>query len=326
MTTGMTARAVVETEADGDGVTRLGRLRSDGPLALRQVGAGGGTPDRLAETAGRSALTVYLVGAAAGPLAGDSFVLDVTVGAGSALVIRSTAAMLCLPGRVRSLPGDARTGASESGSPNGDSGNEDSGSGPSSELIVRATLGAGAALAFLPESTIAAAGCNHHARIEITAAADSQLAWREQIVLGRHGERPGRYVSRMDVEYAGVPLLRQELTAGDPVTDGSPAVLRGASAVGCTLLAGQAPTRQVPGGPPGTEEGTRGATGPANGGLSGNRVAPNTWPSTSVAEDGLAVLPLDGPGVLVSALAEDSVTLLRRLHRGEALARQCCRK
>jgi urease accessory protein len=280
MTTGMTARAVVETEADGDGVTRLRRLRSDGPLALRQVGAGGGSPDRLADLAGRPALTVYLIGAAAGPLAGDSFMLDVTVGAGSALVIRSTAAMLCLPSRSRAGAG-----------------------GPPSELVLRATLGAGAALAFLPEPAIAAAGCNHHARTEITAAAGSRLAWREQIVLGRHGERPGHYVSRMDVEYAGVPLLRQELTAGNPVTDSSPAVLRGATAIGCTLLAGQAPLGRVP-----------------NRELSGDRDQRNGWLRNSIAEDGLAVLPLDGPGVLVSALADDSVTLLRRLHRGESLA------
>ena len=56
-------------------------LRSDGPLALRETPRG-----------------VYLVGTAAGPLGGDDLALDIDVGPGACLVIRSAAAMLLLPG------------------------------------------------------------------------------------------------------------------------------------------------------------------------------------------------------------------------------------
>jgi urease accessory protein len=40
----------------------------------------------------------------------------------------------------------------------------------------------------------------------------------------------------------------------------------------------------------------------------------------AVAGDGLAVLPLAGPGTVVSATASDAATLARRLDDGERLA------
>ncbi|MCD0451105.1 urease accessory protein UreD [Actinocorallia sp. API 0066] len=78
---GYVAHAAVTAEAGPDGRTRLTRLRSDGPIALRE------TPDGL-----------YLVGAAAGPLGGDRLRLDIEVGAGASLTIRSVAVALALPG------------------------------------------------------------------------------------------------------------------------------------------------------------------------------------------------------------------------------------
>ena len=77
----LTARAAVASRADATGRTRVTVLRSDGPLALRE------TP-----------LGVYLVGTAAGPLGGDDLALDIDVGPGSRLVIRSAAGVLLLPG------------------------------------------------------------------------------------------------------------------------------------------------------------------------------------------------------------------------------------
>ena len=225
------------SRADAAGRTRITVLRSDGPLALRQ------TP-----------LGVYLVGTAAGPLGGDDLALDIDVGPGSCLVIRSAAGMLLLPG------------------PHG---------GPSA-LRISARVGAGGRLDFAPQPTVAAAGCDHRTDARIDLAAGATLRWREEIVLGRHGEPSGRCASRLDVTLAGTPAYRGELAVGGPQTDQSSAVLGGAGASGSVLLVDAARPR-----PP------------------------------AAVHDGLAVLPLAGPGAVVTATAADAAILAGRLRRGE---------
>ncbi len=190
---------------------------------------------------------VYLVGAAAGPLGGDDLELTVEVGPGARLDIRSAAASLVLPGR-----------------------------GGASRLTVRARVAAGARLVFAPEPAIAAARCDHRSLADVRLGAGATLVWREEIVLGRHGERPGRYVSRFDVTAGSTPLLRHELRIDEEASTG--AVLGGAKTVG-TLL------------------------------LTGVTVEP-------YADEGLAVMPLAGTGVLVTALAPDTVRLRKRLDHG----------
>jgi urease accessory protein len=236
MTTAFASRAAVAVECGPDGRTRVSRLRSDGPLALRVAGE-----------------LVHLVGAGAGPVGGDDLELAIDVGPGARLEIRSVAAALVLPSR------DARP----------------------SRLTVRARVRAGASLVFSPEPSIAAAGCDHRAYAEVAMDDGAELVWREEIVLGRYGERPGRYVSRFDVTACGVPLLRHELRVDDDAA--SAAVLGDAKAAGTLLLAG-----------------------PYHAGH-------------AYAADGLAVLPLAGPGVLVTALAPDTVRLRERLERGSAV-------
>ena len=194
--------------------------------------------------------TVHLVGAGAGPLGGDDLELTVGVGPGARLDVRSAAASLVLPGR----PGS-----------------------PPSRLTVRARVAAGGRLDFSPEPAIAAAGCDHRALADIRLDEGAELVWREEIVLGRHRERPGRYVSRFDVTVGSVPLLRHELRIDEDAT--SSAVLGGAKAVGTLLVSGPGP-------------------------------APEPY-----AGEGFAVMPLAGPGVLVTALAPDSVRLRERLER-----------
>lgn len=237
MSTGFTSRAVVVAERGPGGRTRLSRLRSDGPLALRESGG-----------------AVYVVGAGAGPLGGDDLELTIEVGPGACLDIRSAAASLVLPGRRAAV----------------------------SRLTVRARVGAGARLGFAPEPAIAAAGCDHRAFADVSLDEGAELVWREEIVLGRHGERPGRYVSRFDVTACGVPLLRHELRVDDDAT--STAVLGDAKAAGTVLLAGKNLTHEP------------------------------------YATEGLAVLPLAGPGVLVTALAADTVRLRNLLERGRSAA------
>jgi urease accessory protein len=235
VSTGFASRAAVAASRDPGGRTRLTRLRSDGPLAVRESGG-----------------AVYLVGAGAGPLGGDDLELTIEVGPGACLDIRSAAASLVLPGREPS------------------------------RLVVRARVGAGARLVFSPEPAIAAAACDHRAFADVDLEEGAELVWQEEIVLGRHGERPGRYVSRFDVTSGGVPLLRHELRVDADAP--STAVLGDAKAVGTVLLTGK------------------------------------DLLAEPYATEGLAVLPLAGPGVLVTALAADTVRLRDLLRQGRSAA------
>jgi urease accessory protein len=151
-----------------------------------------------------------------------------------------------------------------------------------SVMVVTARVGAGAALRFAPEPTVLAAGCAHRLLVRLRLEAGARVLWREEIVFGRYGEQPGSCHSRFDATFAGGPLLRQEFVVGEPAIDGSPAVYGDARCVGSTLMTGRAPE--------------------------------------PVIGDGWAVLPLAGPGTLVSALGRDAVELRQRLLRGEAAA------
>jgi urease accessory protein len=186
------ARARVVAESDGRGGTRLTALRSEAPLVLRS------TADAL-----------YRVGGAGGPLGGDDLTLDITVGAGASLTVRTAAASIALPG-----------------------------AGPS-KVQVRATVAAGGELRWLPEPVVAVLGCDHHMEVTLALEAGAVLVWREELVLGRHDETSGSVVTRANVDLAGQPLLRHELALG-PLhpTAGGPAVIAGARAVGSLLLAG----------------------------------------------------------------------------------------
>jgi urease accessory protein len=238
---GYTARAAVTVDRDAGGRMRVTRLRSDGPLAVRMAG----DPDRP---------VVYLVGAAAGPLGGDDVMLEITVGPGARLAVRSAATTLAMPG-----DGESR-------------------------LVTRATVGAAGRLDFGPEPTVAVAGCRHRSVADVALGPGAVLRWREELVLGRYGEPPGAYSGRLDVTLDGVALLRHELRVHDPATYGSGAVLAGAGAAGAVVLTGPDLARK---------------------------------PYT---DDDVAVLPLTGSGVLVSATAANAPGLRRRLDLGERAA------
>ncbi|GAA0400928.1 urease accessory protein UreD [Acrocarpospora corrugata] len=152
-----------------------------------------------------------------------------------------------------------------------------------SRLTVTARVGARAALRYSPEPIVLAAGCDLRVAVRLTLAPGATVFWREELVFGRYGEASGRCHSRFDAIVDDVPLLRQELLVGDPAVDDSPAVYGSARCVGSTLLTGDLPRERH-------------------------------------LADGCAVLPLAGPGTLVSALAADTVELRRRLEWGERLA------
>lgn len=185
----MRARAVLVAEADGRGVTRLTRVRSEPPLVLRA------TPE-----------AVYLVGGAGGPLGGDDLALDVVVGRGATLTVRTAAAAVVLPG-----------------------------SGHSS-VVVTARVEEGGRLRWLPEPVVAARGCRHRTESTLTLASGAGVVWREEIVLGRHDEPSGSILTRLTADVAGGPLLRHELALGPDYGAGGPAVVGAARAVGSVLL------------------------------------------------------------------------------------------
>ena len=163
--------------------------------------------------------------------------------------------------------------------------------GLESVLRVSVTVAGGGRLEYLPEPVVVTAGARHATLVSVALADGASLVLRDEIVLGRHGEAGGSARTVLQVSYAGRPLLRQSLSVAgtDPVSLG-PAVLSGHRAVGNLLLAGP---------PSGTPPST---TGPG-----GSSAAPQADGPT------VAVMPLAGPGVLVTALANDAVTLRKRL-------------
>jgi urease accessory protein len=163
------------------------------------------------------------VGGAAGPLRGDELRLEISVGAGAHLTVRSVAAQLALPGR----PGL-----------------------PPSRLEIRAMVAAGGTLRWLPEPLIAAAGCDHHTVTEVTAAAGATLLWRDDLVCGRHAEDSGNVRTTTTIRYADRTLYRHDLSVGPaaPGWDG-PAVLGDGRATGTLIAAPPEALPAVPAGP-----------------------------------------------------------------------------
>lgn len=185
------ARARIAAVARG-GRTRLVELRSDPPVALRETGPG----------------VVHLVGTAGGPVPGDRVRLDVEVGAGAQLVLRSVAATVAL-----------------SGDPDAES-----------RWELRGRVADGGSLSVWMEPTVAAAGCRHRADTSVALAGSAMLRWREELVFGRSGEVGGRIRTTLRVELDGSALLCQAFEADgcDPLT-ASPAVSAGAKALGALL-------------------------------------------------------------------------------------------
>jgi urease accessory protein len=205
------------------------------------------------------------VGSAFAPLGGDRLELRVVVGPGVELTVRTVAASVALPGA----------------------------DGAPSELTVDVEVGPGAALRWYPEPGIAAAGARHTSRARLALAADATVAWREEVVLGRHGERGGAWCSQIEADVDGTPLLAQATDVGGELWD-SLAIGASVRACGSLLLV-------RPGGPPIEPWSER------CGSLDGE--GPPAWG---------AVLPLERDGAaLVSALGPDARTVRRLLDAGE---------
>ncbi|WP_438827964.1 urease accessory protein UreD [Streptomyces tropicalis] len=242
-TGGVRATARITARGDGRGGTELPVLEGEGPLAPRRT-RGSGAQAR-----------VVLVGAMSGPLGGDHLTVHVRAATGARLLVGSAAATIALPGQAK---GDAR-------------------------YDVRLTVEDGAELHWLPEQLISARGSELRVVTRVEAAPTARLVLREEQVLGRVGEEPGRLTSRLALRIGGRTVLDQELACGPGAPGGwdGPAVLDGHRAVGQLLLVrpefAEAPVGARP-----------------------------------VAE-GAVLVPLAGPAALVTATAPDARLLRRAL-------------
>jgi urease accessory protein len=196
---------------------------------------------------------VRLVNSAATPLGGDEATLTVHVGPYAALTLTGVAATVALPG-----PHGAR-----------------------SRTTVRMHLAEHATVLYLPEPTVITARANHHAALHADLATDAHLRVREVLVLGRAHERPGTLTTATAVTRDGHPVLRQQLTIGDPELDASPAHLAGKRVLATELRLDDTHPE------------------PASG---------EWWSRT----------PLAAGGTLTTALAGDVVTALRYIEAGGA--------
>lgn len=236
--------------------TRVRQLRSDGPLVLRQTTERYPAHAALIGTDGDTGVSVALVAGAAGPVGGDDFRLDVTVGAGATLFFSAVAGTVILPG-----PHGTR------------SSNE-----------VNITVAAGGTLLWHPGVQIAAADCHHATVNRIDVEEGGRLFAREELVLGRHAEQPGRLTQRIRVVAAGRPIYDQELAVGPDIPGWrSSAVTGGRVALGSILM-----------------------------------VAPegaDSWAKAPVSDDypDTAVMRLSDDALLVTALADDAIRLRSRL-------------
>ncbi|MGK5640969.1 urease accessory protein UreD [Streptomyces sp. URMC 126] len=246
---GVRAAARLLAAPDGRGGTALPVLTGEAPFALRRTGPRGPVAH------------ITLVGAMSAPLGGDRLTMTADVADGAALRFTTTAATLALPGRT----------------------------GAPATYDIRITVGDGATLHWLPEPLISAAGSDLRTTTRIELAPTARLLFREEQVLGRAGEPPGRLTARLTVHRAGRPLYDQELAYGPgaPGWDGG-AVLGGHRAVGQLLV-----------------------VDPAFGD------APPTPPLPAVEGTTAAPMPLAGPAVAVSAVASDALRLRTLLRAAE---------
>lgn len=158
------------------------------------------------------------VGSAAAPVGGDDLALALSVAAGAVLHVGSVAASLAHPG-----PSGAASTMSIEGDVDG-------------------------TLTWSPQPTVLVRDCDHRSVTRLRVGGHGRVVWREEAVLGRHGEVPGSMTQRLDVERAGRPLLRTQLAVG-PRWPGSlgPAGTAGTRAIGSLLVVGAGPTHPVDG-------------------------------------------------------------------------------
>ncbi|TDD19690.1 urease accessory protein UreD [Nonomuraea diastatica] len=200
------------------------------------------------------------------PLGGDRLRIEATAEAGAHLHITTATATIALRGPT---PGHAT-------------------------YDTHLTVADQASLHWLPQPLISAAGSNLRQTCTVELAPTARLVLREEQVLGRTGEMPGRLTTRLTVKRDGHLLLDQETRYGPdaPGWDG-PAVLAGHRATGQLLIVDPALDAQP---------------------------LPVKLLVDDPAHGQAALTPLAGPALLVTALAPDTLHLSRLLDAAHVVA------
>jgi urease accessory protein len=105
---------------------------------------------------------------------------------------------------------------------------------------VRAVVERGAALVWAPEPLVVTGGADHRMEVTIDAAGGASVWWRDELVLGRAGERPGRCTVLLHADLGGAPWVRHELAIGAPGWD-SGAVVGDTHIIGSVLMTAWGP-------------------------------------------------------------------------------------
>ncbi|HEY1633852.1 MAG TPA: urease accessory protein UreD [Acidimicrobiales bacterium] len=180
----LTGSVLVEVVKHGRGRSAVSNMRASGVLGIRDTPWG-----------------LWIVGTGAQPIGGDRLSVELDLGPGSTMFVRSVGASV------------ARAGPRQ---------------GVESVAAVDARVAAGATLVWAPEPGIAAQGARHRSCGRVALAATSRLAWLDEVVLGRASEGPGTWVTSMRIERAGRAELAFELGSGPGARGwGAPSVLDG---------------------------------------------------------------------------------------------------
>ena len=267
---GLSATAAVAADLEG-GRPRI-RWTQAWPIVLRPTGN----------------TRVHLVHGAGGPLGGDVLALDVRVGTGAALAVRSAGATIVQPGR---------------------------GSAPA-RWDFDVVVGAGGSLDWAPEPTVVTDGADYRTSLRINLGAGAGATIREVVVLGRHGGVGGRSRGRLDVSVDDNPLLAHTtlLDGADPALCG-PGGTAGARAVGALILVDAVRPTSVGGAAVGgAAVGGAAVGGAARGGAALGGAAPPgdpphgeredvRWAWTDLAGRGRALFAVGEPGAVIALLA-----------------------
>jgi len=130
------------------------------------------------------ARTIHLAATAAGPLDGDTVRMVVRVMAGARLRLHTVAATVVLAG--------------------------------CSSAVWQLAVDEGAALEVTPQPVVVTASARHHSHVQAYLTADATLLLTERVQLGRAAETGGRWTGRLHVDRDGAPLLRHEVSLGEP--------------------------------------------------------------------------------------------------------------
>jgi urease accessory protein len=252
----------------GPGVHATARIRatSEGAATALPVLHGAGPFDLHCDRPYGNRARVCVIGSMSAPLGGDRLRIEATAEQGAHLHITTASATIALRGPT---PEHAT-------------------------YDVHLSVAEQASLHWLPEPLISAARSNLRQSCTIDVAPTARLVLREEQVLGRSNEPPGRLTTRLTLRYDGHPLLDQQTGYGPdaPGWDG-PAIMAGHRAAGQILVVDPAYDQQ----PPDVR-------------LFGDDPA-----------HGLAVLtPLAGPAILITALAPDTLHLRHLLDTAHPIA------